>query len=267
MVGPRREWPGNHFNLNQNAIDIYTQIPYSLEYKRTLGPSTRALRIVDEVKCASGGSFALKRIRRKQNNYDDEHEEMRYIKGELSIMKKMRTGPRHHFVELVGSYTDIEYVGILLYPLADCNLGQFLDRFHEFQDKHLLASFFGCMATALASLHCADFIRHKDIKPENFLVKGKSVLLTDFGIALDWSETQITTTNQEKRRSVVVSLLSLPTPAPTTPSGGRYTSRLTLTVYCLTNSIVPQKLPKIKKGDRPLIFGHMDVFFLKWLLY
>jgi serine/threonine protein kinase len=38
-------------------------------------------------------------------------------------------------------------------------------------------------------------IRHKDIKPQNVLVKGYQVFLTDFGISLDWSELNQSTTS------------------------------------------------------------------------
>jgi serine/threonine protein kinase len=32
-------------------------------------------------------------------------------------------------------------------------------------------------------------VRHKDIKPRNILIKGETVLLTDFGLARDWEDT------------------------------------------------------------------------------
>jgi serine/threonine protein kinase len=38
-------------------------------------------------------------------------------------------------------------------------------------------------------------IRHKDIKPQNILVKGMNVLITDFGTALDWSKDSGATTS------------------------------------------------------------------------
>ncbi len=44
-------------------------------------------------------------------------------------------------------------------------------------------------------------VRHKDIKPRNILVKGNNVLLTDFGMALDWSDTFETTTRDELRKT------------------------------------------------------------------
>jgi thymine-DNA glycosylase len=46
----------------------------------------------------------------------------------------------------------------------------------------------------LCYLH-ENHIRHKDVKPENVLVKGHTVYLTDFGISLDWTESGHSTTS------------------------------------------------------------------------
>lgn len=202
-------WPSEHFNLGQDSIDEDNKMPRSLKYRKTLstGSGPRPT-IIQEVTTPSGDLYVLKRIRRR-HTYEEELEEMKYIKGELSIMKKMRYVSLPHFVRLVASYTEINYVGLLLHPRAECHLGEFLDKSHQEPDVHLLSTFFGCIATALAYLHCNDSVRHKDIKPENILVKGTRVLLTDFGISLDFSATNITTTNEEKRRSLKVSLFTV----------------------------------------------------------
>ncbi|KAI1412811.1 kinase-like protein [Hypoxylon sp. FL1857] len=198
-VGHQDDWPGEHFNLSPDAMNQDTDMPRSLEYGTTVGGSSNT--DVAEVKY-SGASFALKRIQRMKT-YDDELEQMNYINGEIRVLRKIRSSHIRHFIRLVASYTDIQYIGMLLTPVADCNLGTFLDDFHasERPDVQLLEGFFGCLATALAHLHYDINVRHKDIKPQNILVKKNKVLFTDFGISLDWSRYGCTTTQQEKRRT------------------------------------------------------------------
>ena len=86
-------------------------------------------------------------------------------------------------------------------PVADCNLMKFYLRVPE-DDRLLpvLRRFYGCLATALQYLHGSK-IRHKDIKPENILVKGESVYLTDFGIALDFEYLLSGTTTEDNGKS------------------------------------------------------------------
>ncbi|KAF2257373.1 kinase-like protein [Trematosphaeria pertusa] len=50
-----------------------------------------------------------------------------------------------------------------------------------------LRTFFGCLAASLAYLH-DNSVRHKDIKPQNILVRSGNVLLTDFGLSRDFAD-------------------------------------------------------------------------------
>jgi serine/threonine protein kinase len=76
---------------------------------------------------------------------------------------------------------------------GECNLQQFLNKHIDGDKKSLIRTFFGCLAPGLAALHDAP-IGHKDIKPQNIVVKGSAVFYTDFGIVLDWSgDTRSTT--------------------------------------------------------------------------
>jgi serine/threonine protein kinase len=80
-------------------------------------------------------------------------------------------------------------VAILLQPVADCNLRDYLLRSYSSIDrqrrKSVLYRLFGCLCITLKNIHKAN-IRHKDIKPVKILVYGSDVLFTDFG-----SETQL----------------------------------------------------------------------------
>lgn len=93
----------------------------------------------------------------------------------------------------IRSYTDPKWVVILMTPVADGDLRHFLDRKDVSQFHILIRHFYGCLATAVQYLH-VNRIRHKDLKPQNILVKGTKVLITDFGTALDWTDRSRATT-------------------------------------------------------------------------
>ncbi|KAH0542810.1 hypothetical protein FGG08_002858 [Glutinoglossum americanum] len=110
---------------------------------------------------------------------------------ELGILKLLS---HHNLVKLVGSYTDPKYAGLIMSPVADSNLAEFLgaDPFPTGRVS-CLRQFYGCLTSALLYLH-SNKIRHKDIKPGNILVHGENVLFTDFGASLDWAERGQSTT-------------------------------------------------------------------------
>jgi serine/threonine protein kinase len=86
-------------------------------------------------------------------------------------------------------------------PVADYNLFDYYSIAAKDSDKlSLLRSFFGCLASALAYIHDIK-IRHRDIKPQNVLVKGDRVFLTDFGIALDWEQLSRSTTTADSGKT------------------------------------------------------------------
>jgi serine/threonine protein kinase len=126
--------------------------------------------------------FARKRIRRIKRM----KEMVKSYENEARILKSVK---HHHIVELVMS------------PVADCNLAEFFLLAHGSTDKKsLLRSYFGCLARALEYLHNKR-VRHKDIKPQNILVRQDRVLFTDFGISLDWSDLAQSTTTGETVKS------------------------------------------------------------------
>ena len=101
----------------------------------------------------------------------------------------------------MASYTDIKYFGLILSPVADCNLAEFYNQVSEGPENlNLLRQFFGCLATGLQYLHGSK-IRHRDIKPENILIKSGCVYLADFGISLDWYALTRSTTTEDTGKS------------------------------------------------------------------
>ncbi|KAH0541703.1 hypothetical protein FGG08_003866 [Glutinoglossum americanum] len=113
---------------------------------------------------------------------------------ELATLRRLSVKEHRHLVRVVGSYTDQSDFVLLFSPVADMNLGTYLDDRTPQRDFKHLERWFGCLATALQYLHNMK-IRHKDIKPQNVLVKGDNVLLADFGISYDWSSNSRPTTS------------------------------------------------------------------------
>ncbi|KAH0537054.1 hypothetical protein FGG08_006124 [Glutinoglossum americanum] len=97
-----------------------------------------------------------------------------------------------HIVQFISSYQWGQEIGMLLQPVARCDLKAFLTEHQYSVDRpEILCRAFGCLPAALAYMHDKISLRHKDIKPRNILVdlsNGGNVLFTDFGISLDFSE-------------------------------------------------------------------------------
>jgi serine/threonine protein kinase len=104
-----------------------------------------------------------------------------------------------HIVRLRAAFTSPEYFGLLLSPIAVCNLYDLLqsyrdgisDKFAGFNVKRLLWCYFGCIANAVQILHELR-IGHHDVTPKNFLCGTKDgadiidgrIRLCDFGTSI-----------------------------------------------------------------------------------
>ncbi|KAF2677070.1 kinase-like protein [Lentithecium fluviatile CBS 122367] len=108
---------------------------------------------------------------------------------EVETLKRLK---HRHVVDMIGSYTDPKFMGILMTPIADSDLSTYLDNTSP-SNYPELRTFFGCLGHALKYLHEQN-VRHKDIKPNNVLVNRGNVLLTDFGLSFDFSESGHSTT-------------------------------------------------------------------------
>jgi hypothetical protein len=112
---------------------------------------------------------------------------------------------RHaHIIQLVGSYLQGRSFSILMYPVAECHLGAFLE---DTADLHVhktgsqmdmsysarlafLSASVGCLTSAVAYIH-ENTTKHMDIKPQNILVRPTTpisplywhVYLADFGLS------------------------------------------------------------------------------------
>jgi serine/threonine protein kinase len=93
----------------------------------------------------------------------------------------------------------MKYFGIIMAPVADHDLDAYY-KLVTTKNTPVLRSFFGCLAGALDFLHTSQ-IRHRDIKPQNILVKGAQVYLTDFGISLNWENLSRSTTTTDTAKT------------------------------------------------------------------
>lgn len=92
-----------------------------------------------------------------------------------------------HVVEVLGSYSRGKSSSILLLPLADKDLGDFMEELDRDvpSQVELLVKWTVCLVEGLHYIH-SQHVKHKDIKPQNLLVHGEKILYTDFGIAHDF---------------------------------------------------------------------------------
>jgi serine/threonine protein kinase len=152
-------------------------------------------------------------------------------KREVMILTKL---VHAHIMQLIGTYTHKKVMGVLMYPVAVCDLHTFfedieawtniapnnnpkaeldsLDPIHRSRLEHLgydfpakmerqkatlIYSKIGCLVSAVAYLHDQS-IRHKDLKPSNILLSRENIWLSDFGSATDFTLLSQSATNNER---------------------------------------------------------------------
>lgn len=141
---------------------------------------------VDKVKRRSGSDDG-RIYARKSVTIDEEQKEL-VEDAKRKLLREARTlsYARHsHVVEIVDAYFfegEVESLFSVVMERADTNLTVYLKRKVNPNRISRLAGWFGCLISAVASIHALG-IRHRDIKPSNILVKGQRVLLADFGIS------------------------------------------------------------------------------------
>ena len=142
--------------------------------------------VVEEVEEESTGSrYARKRIFFDRGWSRDEVRQK--VENEVWIMRNLR---HQNIVTLAAFSKEPDWYSIMIYPVVDYNLRTYLDVCVEKEyDKSYTRNinpWFGCLLDALAFTH-KNNIRHRDIKPTNILIKEKTVLLCDFGLAKDFT--------------------------------------------------------------------------------
>lgn len=166
---------GRHLHLAGSGDDYFRSI-------KPLGMGRYGT--VDQVFSANTGRvYARKRIARGHSPLVDERL-LKQFESEIQALKRLW---HPHIVKLKGSYTDQRCLGIIMTPVAEMNLDEYLREASKDENlrRRRLRSFSGCLATALAYLHQQN-IRHNDIKPQNILVANSNIYLSDFGTSRAW---------------------------------------------------------------------------------
>ncbi|KAI9699649.1 MAG: hypothetical protein M1836_002683 [Candelina mexicana] len=157
--------------------------------RKRLGVGSQGSTVVDRVTSkATGKVYARKRINRKIFGHDTKTQKV--YENELNALHKV--ADHTHLIKVRGTYTDRHYLVMLLEPVANENLKEYMNRarLHSAHERQQFRRYFGCLAHTIRFLHDPSIgIIHKDIKPENILLKDGELYLADFGTAFDWSIT------------------------------------------------------------------------------
>ena len=182
--------PHNHHQPNTiNRADCEApETPLSSDLDEILLPfkSLRGLGhggygIVDEVVSSSSKeTYARKTIRSRKASHNTASY-VSQLKNELRILQKLN---HPHLIKLVGYYTTQTSIYIIMSPVADVNLADYIRQYipTTSSQRNSFLKWMSCLASAVAYLH-DEKIQHRDIKPQNVLVKGQDVFLTDLGNA------------------------------------------------------------------------------------
>jgi serine/threonine protein kinase len=150
---------------------------------------------VDEVREVSTGSvYARKQVLFGRNPSDKSTIE-RKVRNEVDIMKKLK---HPHCARVCYWRMTSGSCDIYMELVANVNLSGFLERCtlngYDPAELNVMISWVGCLVNALAFAHCFRVV-HQDIKPSNILIQGEQVFLADFGESKDFSDREISNTN------------------------------------------------------------------------
>jgi serine/threonine protein kinase len=184
--------PQGHVSINEGddlELNGKDEIPYVLV--ENLGHGASA--IVEKVRDVNNGNIYARKIF-KNTSSRKLAESKKAFKNEVKVIRRLKS--HHHMIRVFATYMVQRELALILTPVADTgDLAAFLQLYRDtdlsapsqIDMRITLRNAFGCLVAGLAFIH-KQTIRHKDIKPQNILIHRGSVLYTDFGISLDFSE-------------------------------------------------------------------------------
>jgi hypothetical protein len=159
-------------------IDFDKKEMLPLEHIARLGDGDTC--IVDEVRNVLTGQVSARKLMSGRTQ-----KSKTTFRKELDILNKLR---HHHVIHCIGSYTQGLEIAMLLLPCAEYNLDEFIRNIvpnrRVAKTREILYQAFGCLATAVQYLH-SHAILHKDLRPQNILLKSGQVYLADFGTSIN----------------------------------------------------------------------------------
>ncbi|CAD6569587.1 MAG: hypothetical protein ASARMPRED_002957 [Alectoria sarmentosa] len=174
---------GQHLRITNGDVLFESSRP-------KLGVGSQGSSVVDQVVSkATGKVYARKRINRAKL-FGHDTQAQKIYENEIKVLSKVAEDD--HLIKVRGTYTDKKYLAMLLEPVADGNLKQYMNKgpLTSIEEQNRFRTYFGCLAHTIRFLHDSSIeTLHKDIKPENILLKDGHLILTDFGTAFDWSKT------------------------------------------------------------------------------
>ncbi|OXV06938.1 hypothetical protein Egran_05298, partial [Elaphomyces granulatus] len=105
------------------------------------------------------------------------------VREQLSLLKAYARN--RHIAQVEGFFCRPSKLSVLLQPVADCNLSEYLEKFHTLPDqeeeKSNLYRLFGCLLMTLKNMYQVDFPK-KSIKPQSILIHESNFLFTGFRV-------------------------------------------------------------------------------------
>lgn len=238
---------------DDHIIADESQLPFAHIKILGSGHSGIVEKVVD---VTTGIVFARKKMAIRSKSARAETE--RIFRNEISIIRGLER--HHHIIRVFASYMGKREIGLILEPVADeGDLSRFLEHVEDIREANefdprldrllpIIDQAFGCLASGLAFMHKRR-VRHKDIKPQNVLICGGSVLYTDFGYSLNTNQFSHSTTEGQPdsltRRYAAPEVLA---------NGERNSSSDTFSLGCVYLELLSVTL------DRPDLVPNMETF-------
>lgn len=130
--------------------------------------------IVEDINSAEQEKLALKYCREEDEEY------IKRFKREVRLIEQFSGNPK--IVKTVYSNTDHEPPYFVMDYYPDGDLTSIIDSLeHDIEKQETI---FNQMIDCISELHSIN-VFHRDIKPQNFLISGENIVVSDFGLGME----------------------------------------------------------------------------------